>query len=515
MILPSAKNEIASLPVNRIIFDRVGHQTGPRRRSGNQATSVRTKRSPNQGSAQPGCTKKAALVINQESRQNSPRKSLDWKSKQEESLTSHYQGLSARDEPPFDGRVTGLFPNVRDTVETMMHTELTRALNLSAESMQNGIPNPRLDWVDNLRTAMIFLVVNMHACVTYSHVGDWFITLAPEPSLKEKIPFILWQAHLQSFFMGLLFFIAGYFAEKSIVRKGVRVFIRERGMRLGLPTLFFMLVIWPLTVWEILGHPRVENIPQLLGLYQKHILSESFLSANGPLWFAFALLIFSLVFARFRGSPAGVDKPRPAPKARHFLLLCVGLVTATFVARLIFPVGTDFMNFQLCFFAQYIAGFGAGVLAARHGWLSSLADSPLAKWAGIAGLVGGPILLSTLIYFGGPPGPKIMPYAGGWHWQAFGLAFWEQTTGPALGLGLLYLFSRLAAFRNHTTHWLATHAFAVYVLHTPILVALALGLQPWHLTPWAGTLWLTGSGLIVSYAMAAVALKVPGLREIL
>ena len=97
-----------------------------------------------------------------------------------------------------------------------MYNEPTRA----AEPTETGNPRSRMDWVDNLRTAMIVLVVNMHACVTYSHVGGWFITLAPEPSLPEKIPFILWQAHLQSFFMGLLFFIASYFAEKSIVKKG-------------------------------------------------------------------------------------------------------------------------------------------------------------------------------------------------------------------------------------------------------------------------------------------------------
>lgn len=63
----------------------------------------------------------------------------------------------------------------------------------------------RLPWVDHLRTLVILLVVNMHACVTYSHVGDWYIKSEYEPSLAAKVPFILWQAGLQSFFMSLLF----------------------------------------------------------------------------------------------------------------------------------------------------------------------------------------------------------------------------------------------------------------------------------------------------------------------
>ena len=359
------------------------------------------------------------------------------------------------------------------------------------------------------------LVVNMHACVTYSHVGGWFITLPPEPSLKVRIPFLLWQGHMQSFFMGLLFFIAGCFSENSIVRKGTGHFLRERWMRLGMPTLFFMLVIWPLTVWGIIGYPKVENVAHLVHLYRNYTLSGAFLSCSGPLWFTFALLIFSLVFATLRRVSGGMDASRPRPGAGHFLLFCAGLVLATFLTRLAFPLETSFLNFQLSYFAQYIIGFWAGALSARHGWLSSLAGSPLARRAGMVGLVGGPILLLTIVWLGGSPGHKMYPYGGGWRWQAFGLAFWEQMTGPSLGLGMLYLFSRRVAFQNAVTQWLSKHSFGVYVLHTPILVALALWGQPWHLTPFIGSLWLTFGGLVVAYAAAAVALKLPGLRSIL
>jgi len=62
---------------------------------------------------------------------------------------------------------------------------------------------PRLTWIDNLRTFIILLVVNMHACVTYSHVGSWYITEEPEPPMPVKMTFLFWQGHLQAFFMGL------------------------------------------------------------------------------------------------------------------------------------------------------------------------------------------------------------------------------------------------------------------------------------------------------------------------
>src|SRR5262245_831670 len=92
---------------------------------------------------------------------------------------------------------------------------------------------------------MIVLVVNMHACVTYSHVGDWYVMIKPEPTMLQKVPFIVWQSMLQSFFMGLLFFLAGYFAEGSIGRRGPGGFARERLVRLALPALLYMLLIHP------------------------------------------------------------------------------------------------------------------------------------------------------------------------------------------------------------------------------------------------------------------------------
>ncbi len=37
---------------------------------------------------------------------------------------------------------------------------------------------------------MIVLVVNMHACVTYSHLGSWYVMTRAEPDLLVKLPFI-------------------------------------------------------------------------------------------------------------------------------------------------------------------------------------------------------------------------------------------------------------------------------------------------------------------------------------
>src|ERR1041384_5439857 len=104
-----------------------------------------------------------------------------------------------------------------------------------------SMPQPssptRIAWIDNLRTLMIVLVVNMHACVTYSHVGSWYRMEDPEPAMPLKIAFFFWQGHLQAFFMGFLLFLAGVFAHQSLERRGLGAFLRERARRLGLPAL--------------------------------------------------------------------------------------------------------------------------------------------------------------------------------------------------------------------------------------------------------------------------------------
>lgn len=265
---------------------------------------------------------------------------------------------------------------------------------------------------------MIALVVNMHACVTYSHVGDWYLTEPPEPGMAVKIGFLFWQAHLQAFFMGMLFFVAGNFAHHSLIRRGPRRFIGERLMRLGLPSLLYMLVIHPFIVFVLLGHVHGLDRPSLGALYGRYLVSGRFLRGNGPLWFALALLVFCLVLAGWRAlrpQPAqGGQASTQPPGTGRLLALAVLLVAATFLTRLVQPMGTNVSNFQLCFFPQYIAAFAVGVLAGKNGWLEALVASRQAQVAGWLGLIGGPLLLAAVAWLGGPPPETgFNPYAGG------------------------------------------------------------------------------------------------------
>lgn len=376
---------------------------------------------------------------------------------------------------------------------------------------------PRLAWVDDLRTLVIVLVVNMHACVTYSHVGSWYLKEEPAPALPARMAFIFWQAHLQAFFMGLLFFLAGVFAHDSLARRGAASFLRERGRRLGLPALLFMAVLHPLMVFVLLGHPRIEHRPPLATLYGCHLLSLNFLAGSGPMWFALALLGFCVVLGVFRAwQPAQPGEPAAPPSGAALVCFGAGVAAVTFLVRLAAPLGTAVLNFQLGYFGQYFAAFAAGVAAGRRGWLLPLAASRRARVAGWGGLLGGPLLLGLLAWLGGPPpdhGPNL--YNGGWNLCALGLAAWEQAVGISLGLGLLAWFAHRGNAQGRFAAWLSERAFAVYVLHAPVLVALTPAMRPLGTNPFLRTAALTACGLLGSFLAADLLRRLPGLRRVL
>ena len=119
--------------------------------------------------------------------------------------------------------------------------------NQGPGAVSAGHTGSRLQFVDNLRWVMIVLVLSMHAADTYSPLGNWYFVDRRPIGLPTLAFFAGWQMFLQSFFMGLLFFIAGCFVPPSLDRKGPKRFLRDRLVRLGLPMLLYMLVIGSVT----------------------------------------------------------------------------------------------------------------------------------------------------------------------------------------------------------------------------------------------------------------------------
>jgi glucans biosynthesis protein C len=379
-------------------------------------------------------------------------------------------------------------------------------------------PGRRLLFIDNLRSTMIILVISMHAADTYSPLGNWYYVDRTDLGLPSLLTFAAWQMYLQAFFMGLLFFIAGYFVPPSFDRKGPLQFVRDRAFRLGLPVLFYMFVLGPVTEYYVAHSWRAKG-SSFLREWWHHIIDLEVLSENGPLWFCLALLLFSVVYAGFRARPRRRALPNSeieAPPGTTILISFALIMAAfTFVIRLVQPADTSFLNMHLGDFSQYILLFSAGVLVARKGWLPCLPFSSGMLWLAIV-LPGGFAGWLAILITGGALDGNTTPYLGGWYWQSAAINLWEAFTCVAVSLGLLVLFREKFNSQGAVTRFLSDNAFSVYVFHPPIVIMSALILHGLWWPPLIKFVMLTCMSAAATFALsAAVFRRIPLLRAIL
>ena len=371
----------------------------------------------------------------------------------------------------------------------------------------------RLAFIDNVRWVMILLVLSMHAAVTYSPAGSWYYREHPAVGPLETLLFVTYQGVLQGFFMALLFFVAGYFVPSSYAAKGPRGFMAGRLYRLGAPTLLFVLLLGPVT--EYLANPplRAQPLPPLIGDY---FASGSFLSGTGPLWFCAALLVFSAAYGAWRAMRGAATGQLALPTAAGVALAIAGLTTAAFAVRLVWPLGATVLNMQLCYFPSYILMFALGLAARRGDWLAKVSDrfafTAAAICVGTAMLMWLPLLiLGGALRVGG-----IAAFSGGLTWQSAGLCLWEALICLGMSFGVLAGFRRWVAGQGRISKFMSDNAFAVYVIHAPILVALAVWLAPVAMPALAKFLLLWALGALVTFGLAApLARRIPWVGRIL
>ena len=381
----------------------------------------------------------------------------------------------------------------------------------------------RMGFVDNLRWMVIVMVVVVHANVTYSGMGSWFYKEPHALDAVSTLVFMFYESFSQAFFMGILFFLAGTFVPSAYDRKGFGRFVADRMVRLGAPTLVFMLVLDPLTrlIMDLFAR-RSFTVQGLASGYAATIRSGEFLARTGPLWFALALLVFSVVYALARlvvssvvarrapGSP-GVMTPRAIHGAALGIIVIIAL--GSFLVRIVQPIGTAWYNMQLCFFTQYVVLFLAGLWAGRNGFLRSLPASVGAVWLRLAFAVGVPVWF-LLLGLGDALHSYESSFTGGWHWQAAGYALWEAFFCVSVSLGLITLFRKRVNAPTAVRGFLSRTSFGVYTFHAPVLVTVSLLIQAWAVSPLAKAALAAGIAFAASLAVAAAVRGIPGLRRI-
>jgi peptidoglycan/LPS O-acetylase OafA/YrhL len=391
----------------------------------------------------------------------------------------------------------------------MPQSEAESAPRIAGPSIQ---PQHQRDlYIDRLRSIMTAFVILHHTAITYGAIGGWFwYELKPSRAISSQL-LIEFCTVNQAYFMGFFFLLAGYFTPASLERKGYAAFLRDRFQRLGLPLLGFMLILGPLTAaiahaadtgrfWEVFPY-----------------LAIHFILIPGPLWFAEALLIFCLAYCAWRklfGTPltASERTPRPVPRGAAWLISALLTGVAALAIRQFIPVGVNIAALQLGYFATYIVLFAVGIAAWRYDWIRQL-NWKNARTATFACAVALPlmpvgVILSHVFNSKGD-------FAGGLAWQAVLYALWEPFVAWGLIAAWLLFMRRFGNQPSAFWAWLNRRAYAVYIIHPPILVGVAVLLHSWAapaLVKFAVTGTLTCAAC---WLISDPLVRMPGLRRIL
>ncbi len=387
----------------------------------------------------------------------------------------------------------------------------------------------RYYYIDNLRVVSIMLVVMLHLAVTYSNLGLWYYNEKQALGFFSYIYFGLFQTFLQGYLMGILFLVAGYFTPGALDKKGFSRFIADRWKRLGLPSLFYVLFVTPLILWaEVPSSPWTGGASSFLQFYGTYIMSGGmhFLGI-GPMWFAVALLIFSVIYGVVRTmGKGGTEKKQERTLSQGIVLPVLILVVAAgaFLIRLVFPVGTIYLGMQLCYFSQYIILFVAGILAYRTNFFGRVTSSTGTKWLSAGMIIGfcGLFVMKwiagvydfatrTIHPVTGPGG-----FGGGVSWKSIVFPLWESFVAVAMTVGLLAFFRDKGNYYTRLTERLSDSAFAVYMFHPPIIIAVTLALRHLEIEP--AVKWALASVISVPlcfFLAYYVLLRVPLLKKIL
>ncbi|UCH06614.1 MAG: acyltransferase family protein [Deltaproteobacteria bacterium] len=375
---------------------------------------------------------------------------------------------------------------------------------------------PRFFYIDNLRILLIVLVVLHHLAITYGAPGDWPYQEG-QPDMVTSIAFSLFGAINDAFMMGFFFMISGFFTPGSYDRKGAGPFLRDRLLRLGVPLLFYIIVIDPLIVYALAVNVKgfEDSFLKFLPRYFENYGSLGV----GPLWFVELLLIFNLLYVLWRRLVAqmahhGQRKSRmPGNATIAIFALLLGLVT--FIVRMAVPVGWELKLLGLRFphIAQYLSLFVIGIIAYRRGWLSGISDAMAKVWLGITIITF--VLLPIALVAGGAMKGNIAPFVGGFHWQSLVKSVWDQFMCMGMVVILLVWFRRRFNHQGTVAKAMSASAYTAYIIHQPVLIVLGLILMGMSLYLLAKFALVAPVALALCFLLSNYIRKLPLARRIL
>ena len=333
----------------------------------------------------------------------------------------------------------------------------------------------RLYYLDTLKVMLTILVVFHHAAEAYSPYSAWVY----KPSNKDEMMPLIW--HFNSvnaaFFMGLFFFIAGYFVPRSYDKQGIWLYVKKKLLRLGIPVVLVTAFLTYATGQLEVGH----------------------------LWYVESLLLFCLVYALVRRFVSPIQVKSNVSLGG---LLAVALVMGVggHLIRQVSPQDNwmwvlGFIHIEPAHYLQYVIMFVLGVLAYRGQWLTKMKNS--------TGTVS--LLIGSALAIG-----DYVRNDGAWNnfvYQWFGI--YESLLCVFFSVGLLWLFREFVNGTNAFQNWCSQQAYGAYIVHLFVLLAVQNATDSIML-PGIVKFFIIGIvASIISFVITYLLRLIPGVKKIL
>ena len=204
---------------------------------------------------------------------------------------------------------------------------------------------PRMNYVDWLRTYLTLLVIVYHVNILVMDNSN--MTLDNGTNVYKWFNL----EYHGSYFMAAFFLLAGYFSTPSYNKKGAMAYLKDRFLRLMIPTIVYELCVIPLmSYWD---DPKGS-----LGTFMQ-IWFQKYKPPKSHLWFTLLLFLFDLVYVLARVCIPALNRKLSQKQTksqkmftnRYALFWSLGislfLILITFLLRWPFR-----MNFRVAIIAQ-------------------------------------------------------------------------------------------------------------------------------------------------------------------
>uniref|UniRef100_UPI00321738A7 acyltransferase family protein n=1 Tax=uncultured Draconibacterium sp. TaxID=1573823 RepID=UPI00321738A7 len=339
----------------------------------------------------------------------------------------------------------------------------------------------RINFLDNLRTFMIFLVVVLHSGLVYESVlqNSWLVN---DPVKNESIGLI--RMYLDLFVMFIIFFISGYFIPESVKSKSAIEFIKSKFKRIYLPWIIAVFTLIPAYKFIFLfsrGLPQEEWF-SYFHFFQRAGSDLSFY-ANNPaqnwLWFLPVLFLFQIVYLGL--SKTKVLSLNISLKTGVILAFLFGVIYSITISSLGLKgwYNSALLHFQRERLLVYFMAFLLGTLCYKHKVFNSNKKNKKLYISANVVLTLALALFTTIAlntFF------NIIDPARNYYFIS-GFADRTMYYISAMLSQLVFLYIMIYTFRNRYNktnvimHELNRNSYPVYIIHTIVLGVVALTLM--------------------------------------